>query len=67
MNDLEFAVPKSQKVTLRYYDINHKLQYVITQNEINGIYTLFKYDSKGKKLVKVRTANSPLKFDEVYK
>lgn len=58
-------IPKNQKITLTYLK-NGVEAYIVTVNQTGDIYTLFEVTGKNKELNKLKTANSPLKFKEVY-
>lgn len=57
-------IPKNQTIVMTYYK-NNTLAYVITENNTKDTYTLFSVD-KDENLKKLKTANTPTKFDEVY-
>lgn len=48
-----------------WYSRDGKLIYVVTQHTINGMYTLFSV-GEDNKLTKLKTANKPTDFKEVY-
>ena len=58
-------IPKNQKIALTYLK-NGVEAYVVTVNQTSDTYTLFEVTGKNKELNKLKTANSPLKFKEVY-
>ena len=57
------GIPKSQTVVLTYLKDN-KPQYIVTVNQTHEQYTL--YLINGKNAEKIKTANNPTKFKEVY-
>lgn len=57
-------IPKNQKTVLTYLK-NGIETYLVTVNQVGDTYTLFEI-GKNKELNKLKTANSPLKFKEVY-
>ena len=63
--DLRIAnnkLPVGQQLVLTYTE-NDEAHYLITKNAV-GIYSL--YSVKGVNLQKLKTANTPIKFKEVY-
>lgn len=57
-------LPKYQKIVMQY-SRDGKLTYIVTQHIMNCIYTLFSVDDDNK-LAKIKTANKPTDFKEVY-
>lgn len=57
-------IPKNQKTVLTYLK-NGIETYLVTVNQVGDTYTLFEI-GKNKELNKLKTANSPLKFKEIY-
>ena len=56
-------IPTKETVVLTYLKEGQP-QYVVTQSPITQIFTLYSVESKDYK--KIKTGNSPLKFNEVY-
>ena len=58
-------LPKNQVLLLQYINSDGDV-YAVTR-DISEVYFLYLVDTNKKKLTKVRTGNSPLKFKEIYK
>lgn len=58
-------LPKGQKILLQYINSDGDV-YAVTR-DISEVYFLYLVQTNKKKLTKVRTGNSPLKFKEIYK
>jgi len=61
---INLSIPKQHKIVMQY-SRSGKLIYIITQNTMNGMYTLFSV-SDNDKLTKIKTARVPTDFEEVY-
>lgn len=55
-----FKLPPHQLLVEQNFDseLTHNLIYIVTQNDINGTYTLFKVDD-GLKLLKIESSKTP--------
>lgn len=56
-------LPAKETIVLTYKE-NQTPIYIVTQNKLTQIFTL--YSIEGKDYKKIKTGNSPLKFKEVY-
>lgn len=61
---INMDLPKQHKLVMRYYK-DGKIAYIVTHHIMNGVYTLFSVDEDNH-LTKIRTANIPTDFEEVY-
>lgn len=61
---INFALPKQHILVMQYLK-DGKVIYVVTQHIMNCMYTLFLV-GEDNKLTKIKTANRPTSFEEVY-
>ena len=65
MKNNKIKYPKNQKPLLTQYDENDIPRFLITRNQVNE-YILYSIDNNGK-LIKIKQANEPTKFDNIIK
>lgn len=61
---IKIEIPKGQKLTLTYYPNENKNKFYIVTKDKYDKYYLYSVDKS--KLIKLKTADSPMKFKECY-
>lgn len=59
-----YNIPDTEKIAMRY-SIDGEVVYIVTQHKFSRIFTLYSVKNS-KKPKKLKTAESPTDFDEIY-